>query len=96
MARNQTRLEHENLEAHVDLCAERYRVLEEKLNRLEAKMDSLTEAMSKIADKQTASTLSSNKLVIGAAATVIAGLLSTVVVLLLNLNAAGALAISGG
>ena len=52
--------------------------------------------MTKIADKQTASTLSSNKLVIGAAATVIAGLLSTVVVLLLNLNAAGALAISGG
>ena len=32
---NQSRLERENLEAHVDLCAERYRVLEEKLNRLE-------------------------------------------------------------
>ena len=71
-------------------------MLEEKLNRLEAKMDSLTEALTKVADKQTASTLSSNKLVIGAAATVIAGLLSTVVVLLLNLNAAGALSISGG
>jgi hypothetical protein len=96
MAMNQSRLERENLEAHVDLCAERYRVLEEKLNRLEAKMDSLTEALTKVADKQTASTLSSNKLVIGAAATVIAGLLSTVVVLLLNLNAAGALSISGG
>ena len=35
MAMNQSRLERENLEAHVDLCAERYRVLEEKLNRLE-------------------------------------------------------------
>lgn len=96
MAMNQSRLERENLEAHVDLCAERYRVLEEKLNRLEAKLDGLTEALTKVADKQTASTLSSNKLVIGAAATVIAGLLSTVVVLLLNLNAAGALSISGG
>ncbi len=32
MAMNQSRLERENLEAHVDLCAERYRVLEEKLN----------------------------------------------------------------
>ena len=93
---NQSRLERENLEAHVDLCAERYRVLEEKLNRLEAKMDGLTEALTKVADKQTASTLSSNKLVIGAAATVIAGLLSTVVVLLLNLNAAGISMISGG
>ena len=96
MAMNQSRLERENLEAHVDLCAERYRVLEEKLNRLEAKMDGLTEALTKVADKQTASTLSSNKLVIGAAATVIAGLLSTVVVLLLNLNAAGISMISGG
>jgi|TARA_B110001454_G_C12538157_1_gene358193 hypothetical protein len=96
MAMNQSRLERENLEAHVDLCAERYRVLEEKLNRLEAKLDGLTEALTKVADKQTASTLSSNKLVIGAAATVIAGLLSTVVVLLLNLNAAGTMAIIGG
>lgn len=96
MAMNQSRLERENLEAHVDLCAERYRVLEEKLNRLEVKMDGLTDALTKVADKQTASTLSSNKLVIGAAATVIAGLLSTVVVLLLNLNAAGISMLTGG
>ena len=86
MAMNQSRLERENLEAHVDLCAERYRVLEEKLNRLEAKVDSLTDAMAKVSEKQTAASLSSNKLVIGAAAIVIAGLLSTVVLLLLNLN----------
>lgn len=86
MAMNQSRLERENLEAHVDLCAERYRVLEEKLNRLETKVDGLTNAMSKVAEKQTQSSLSSNKLIIGAAATVIAGLLSTIVLLLLNLN----------
>tara|TARA_B100001057_G_scaffold113666_1_gene111966 strand:- start:3937 stop:4224 length:288 start_codon:yes stop_codon:yes gene_type:complete len=86
MAMNQSRLERENLEAHVDLCAERYRVLEEKLNRLEVKVDGLTTAMSKVAEKQTSASLSSNKLIIGAAATVIAGLLSTIVLLLLNLN----------
>ena len=86
MAMNQSRLERENLEAHVDLCAERNRVLEEKLNRLETKVDGLTNAMSKVAEKQTQSSLSSNKLIIGAAATVIAGLLSTIVLLLLNLN----------
>jgi len=86
MAMNQSRLERENLEAHVDLCAERYRVLEEKLNRLETKVDGLTTAMSKVAEKQTSASLSSNKLIIGAAATVIAGLLSTIVLLLLNLN----------
>lgn len=86
MAMNQSRLERENLEAHVDLCAERYRVLEEKLNRLETKVDGLTNAMSKVAEKQTSASMSSNKLIIGAAATVIAGLLSTIVLSLLNLN----------
>ena len=91
MAMNQSRLERENLEAHVDLCAERYRVLEEKLNRLESKVDSLTDSVTKMAEKQTSSTLSSNKLIIGAGATVIAGLLSTVVLLLINMQSAGVL-----
>ena len=82
----QSRLERENLEAHVDLCAERYRVLEEKLNRLENKVDTLADSISKLAEKQTADKAAGNKIVIGAAATVIAGLLSTVVLLLLNLQ----------
>ena len=47
----QSRLERENLEAHVDLCAERYRVLEEKLNRLENKVDSLADSVGKMAEK---------------------------------------------
>jgi hypothetical protein len=42
-----------------------------------------------MAEKQTSSTLSSNKLIIGAGATVIAGLLSTVVLLLINMQSAG-------
>lgn len=82
----QSRLERENLEAHVDLCAERYRVLEEKLNRLEGKVDTLADTIGKLAEKQTADKVAGNKIVIGAAATVIAGLLSTVVLLLLNLQ----------
>jgi hypothetical protein len=86
MAITQSRLERENLEAHVDLCAERYRVLEEKLIRLESKVDSLADTMTGMAEKQQTDKASNNKLVIGAAATVIAGLLSTVVLLLLNLQ----------
>jgi len=86
MAISQSRFERENLEAHVDLCAERYRVLEEKLIRLESKVDSLADAMTSMADKQNMDKASNNKLIIGAAATVIAGLLSTVVLLLLNLQ----------
>lgn len=35
--------ERTNLEAHVDLCAERYRTLEKKLDNLEDRMDKLEE-----------------------------------------------------
>ena len=34
-----TKLERENLEAHVDLCAERYGQLESRLTNLEAKVE---------------------------------------------------------
>lgn len=87
MAMQQSRLERENLEAHVDLCAERYRVLEENLKRLESKVDTLAETVGKMADKQSNEKNSNNKVVLGAAATIIMGLLSTVVLLLLNLQA---------
>lgn len=83
---HQSRLERENLEAHVDLCAERYRVLEEKFNRLEQKVDDIADSVGKMVEKQATDKAASNKLIIGAAATVIAGLLSTVVLLLLNLQ----------
>ena len=89
MAMQQSRLERENLEAHVDLCAERYRVLEEKLDNLDKKFDRIESAVRELTDKQAQDKASSNKLLIGAAATVIAGLLSTVVLLLLNLQGLG-------
>ena len=87
MAMQQSRLERENLEANVDLCAERYRVLEENLKRLESKVDTLAHNVGKMADKQNLEKNSNNKVVLGAAATIIMGLLSTVVLLLLNLQA---------
>ena len=86
MAMQQSRLERENLEAHVDLCAERYRVLEEKLDRIEEKFERIEQAIADMADKQVNDAKGNNKVLIGAAATVIAGLLSTIVLLLLNLN----------
>ena len=36
-----TLLERSNLEAHVDLCAQRYKELDERLNRVEHRLDSL-------------------------------------------------------
>lgn len=84
MAMQQSRLERENLEAHVDLCAERYRVLEEKLNKLDEKFDRLEQMVRDLAEKQTEDKSASNKLIWGATATVIAGLLSTIVVLVIQ------------
>ena len=40
-----TDIEKKNLEAHVELCAERYRVVENKLNTLEEKISALAPVM---------------------------------------------------
>lgn len=72
-----TQLEKENLEAHVDLCAQRYEVLEGRLRKVEEKVDN-------IHDDIVAGQASMTKLLIGTAGTIIAGLLSTIVVILLN------------
>lgn len=72
-----TNLEKENLEAHVDLCQERYEKMELRLSRVEEK---LTVVHDSITDGQQSMT----KVIIGAAGTIVAGLLSTIVVILMN------------
>jgi len=74
-----TQSERKNLEAHVDLCAERYNRLEQRLEALETAMQEMKEMV--IAESQ-----KSTKIVIGAAATVVGGLLSTLVAVILVLN----------
>ena len=61
-------------------------MLEDKLDKLETKVDDLVDVIKEMSDQQTADKLSGNKLIFGAAATVVAGLLSTIVLLLLNLG----------
>ena len=74
-----TELEKTNLEAHVDLCSERYRNLHDRLSAIEVRLG-------KINDDMKTGHKSNSKTVIAAAGTVIAGLLSTMVVLLIKLN----------
>jgi len=45
-----TEIEKKNLEAHVEICAERYKNLETKLENLEGRMDNLDERMDKFED----------------------------------------------
>jgi hypothetical protein len=73
-----TDLERTSLEAHVDLCALRYEQLDGRLSTLETKVDSIHKDI-------TEGQKSMTKVLIGTAGTIIAGLLSTVVVILMNM-----------
>ena len=73
-----TELEKQNLEAHVDLCSERYKGLHDRLSAIEVRLGRMNEEM-------TAGHKSQTKTIIATAGTVVAGLLSTVVVILLKM-----------
>ena len=73
-----TELEKQNLEAHVDLCSERYKGLHDRLSAIELRLQKMNE-------DQQLSHKSSQKTIIATAGTVVAGLLSTVVVILMKM-----------
>jgi tetrahydromethanopterin S-methyltransferase subunit G len=72
-----TELEKTNLEAHVDLCSERYKGLHDRLSAIEVRLGNMNAEM-------TAGHKSQTKTIIATAGTVVAGLLSTVVVILMK------------
>ena len=63
-----TDLEKESLEAHVDLCALRYTQLDKRLSKVEDKLDDISEDM-----KNSNSALIT--VIVGAAGSIVAGLL---------------------
>ena len=77
MATGTTELEKQNLEAHVDLCAIRYEQLEGRLGKVETKIDNIHNDMLN-------GQKSITKVLIGTAGTVVASLLSIVIVILMN------------
>jgi hypothetical protein len=72
-----TDIEKTNLESHVELCALRYSALEGRLDNIEKKVGTLQELIEK-------SNSSMIKVMIGTAGTVIAGVLSVIVTILLK------------
>lgn len=70
-----TDIEKENLEAHVELCAQRYAQLDTRLSTIESKVVTLQDTIEK-------SHMSMIKVLIGTAGTVVAGVLSTLIVIL--------------
>lgn len=78
-AKQPTSLEKTSLEAHVDLCAIRYEQLDSRLTNLEEKVE---EIHNDIQDGNK----SMAKVIITSTGTIIAGLLSTIVVILLKFS----------
>lgn len=72
-----TKLERENLEAHVDLCAQRYQILESRLATIEAKVESIHSDIAK-------GNRSMSAVIISSAATVVAGLLGLIATLVIK------------
>jgi len=70
-----TSIEKENLEAHVELCAERYKQLETRLTVIETKVGHLQSTIER-------SHNSTIKALVGTAGSIIAGVLTIVVVVL--------------
>jgi hypothetical protein len=77
MANQPTALEKESLEAHVDLCALRYEQLDKRLTGLEEKVDD-------IHDDIVTGQKSLSKVIIGTAGTIIGGVLSIVVTIIMR------------
>jgi len=73
-----TDIERENLEAHVEICAIRYKEVEHRLAAIESKVESLS---STIKDSH----LSTIKVLIGTAGTVLASVLGLVIVMIQKL-----------
>ena len=80
MSPHSTNLEKESLEAHVDLCALRYEAMDKRLTAVEEKIDEVHTDIKE-------GNQSLIKVLIGAAGTIVAGLLSTIVVILMNMPA---------
>ena len=68
--------EKKSLEAHVDLCAERF-------YRLETRLEGVQSAVHGLKDTMIDESKRTSKIIIGSAATVVGGLMSTVVALIM-------------
>jgi len=68
-------VEKENLSAHVDLCAQRYQSLDDRLTKIEGKFEELQTLIQSGHESMT-------KILIGTAGTVLTGILGLVVVIL--------------
>ena len=72
-----TELEKESLEAHVDLCAMRYKQLETRLSTLEVKVDSISKAIAESSNGM-------KRVLITSTATVVTSIIGLIITILMK------------
>jgi predicted nucleic acid-binding Zn-ribbon protein len=80
-----TDIEKKNLEAHVELCAERYAALENKLDNLDERMTVIERHVIEIKDSITNKTGGINKQMIAIGTTIVGVMFTAVISLLIHL-----------
>jgi predicted nucleic acid-binding Zn-ribbon protein len=80
-----TDIEKKNLEAHVELCAERYAALENKLDNLDERMTVIERHVVEIKDSITNKTGGINKQMITIGTTIVGVMFTAVISLLIHL-----------
>jgi hypothetical protein len=91
-----TQIEKQNLEAHVDLCAERYRVLEEKVNTIDTRLNNIEKSVTsmreegirefgRLREDMIKAQNTTNKIMMGTGGTIVAGILTVVVTLIMSM-----------
>jgi predicted nucleic acid-binding Zn-ribbon protein len=85
MISSPTEIEKVNLEAHVELCAERYKSLEEKIDLVNQRITTLEQHIIVIKDTIGNKTAGINKQMIAIATSIIAVLLTANITLIINL-----------
>lgn len=85
MATNTTSIEKINLEAHVELCAERYASLEQKLNHLDRRLSTLEEHIVEIKDTIANKSGGINKQLITLGTGIIGAMFAAIITLLIHL-----------
>jgi archaellum component FlaC len=79
-------IEKENLEAHVELCAERYRRLEEKFENLEGKITEVSSDLATLKSSMSKDNKVVIKTLIATAGTIIVALISTAAAVLTKMG----------
>ena len=81
-----TEIEKKSLEAHVELCAERYKNLEDKLQNLDNRMGKIEELIGEIKNAVASTPNESNKTIITIGTAIVAALIGGLVTLTVHIK----------